>query len=57
MNGLRRFRDNPLPLRGGARPPCDGGGLNWTIPLADGIQNPKYSQTAFSNRILEPARP
>jgi hypothetical protein len=47
MNGLRRFRDNPPPLRIGV----SSGGLNWTIPLADGIQNP------FSNRILEPARP
>jgi hypothetical protein len=53
MNGIRRFRDNPSPLRGGARPRFDGGGLNWTIPLADGIQSPKV----VSNRILEPARP
>jgi hypothetical protein len=53
MNGLRLFRDNPPPLREGACRRFDGGGLNWTIPLVNGIQN----ADPFSNCILEPARP
>jgi NADH:ubiquinone oxidoreductase subunit len=50
MNGLRRFRDDPMPKGAGSRAPVMGlmHGLNWTIRTAGGI-----TAAAF----LEPVSP